>query len=167
MIKKFLVIVNLLLIILCFIRFFPAIVVYKAHTNDVLTYALLKENQTFKIQYIHSIHLSPVVESYERTANNKIRQIELMYEDFAIGMPSQAEEQEKFIEEGGKYFIRNMNREFPAITLRVGRVVANHSFIIGDETVAMSSFTEPGSVIRIEAKRLSLWERWKGVKMFD
>ncbi|MEH6943503.1 DUF1850 domain-containing protein [Bacillus sp. JJ722] len=167
MVKKILVIAILLLIIIGFIPFLPAIVVYKEHTDDVLAYALLKENQTFKIQYLHSIHLSPVVEIYERTANNEIRQIELMYEDFAVGMPSQAEEQEKFIEEDGKYFIRNMNREFPTITLRVGRVVANHSFIIGDKTIAMSKFTEPGSVIRIEVKKISLLESWKGVRMFD
>ncbi|WP_042349449.1 DUF1850 domain-containing protein [Bacillus massiliigorillae] len=167
MVKKILIIVTLLIIILCFIPFSPAVVVYKVHTNDMLAYATLSSNQQFQIEYIHSIHLSPVVETYERTANNEIKQIELTYEDFAIGMPSQAEGQEKFVEKDGKYFIKNMNRIFPTITLRVGRVVANHTFIIGDKSIAMSSFTEPGSVIRIEVKKLSLWQSWKGVKMFD
>ena len=56
------------------------------------------------MKYIHSIHLSDVVESYTVTKGNEIKQIELMYEDFAIGMPENAAAGETFEHRNGKYY---------------------------------------------------------------
>ena len=54
-----------------------------------------------------------MVESYTVTKGNEIKQIELMYEDFAIGMPENADAGETFEHRNGKYYIKNMDNRFP------------------------------------------------------
>lgn len=76
----------------------------------------VKENRTFKIKYTHSIHLTDVVESYTITGDGSIKLFELMYEDFAIGMPENASDGETFEQKNGKYYIKNMNRVFLHLT---------------------------------------------------
>lgn len=157
----------LLIIGACFLPLDSAVVFYKGNSDKLLGYAPLQKNQTFQIQFTHSIHLSPVVETYEAAENEEIRQIEISYEEFAIGMPSQAEGNEKFIKKNGKYYIKNMNRIFPSIHLRIGKVIANHTFRTGQKSVPFSSFAEPGSVVTINIEKLSIWEKWKEVNIID
>ena len=45
----------------------------------------------FDIRYTHSVHKTPVQESYYVSESGEIVQYELAYENFAIGMPSNAE----------------------------------------------------------------------------
>ena len=166
--KKFLVSLFMMLVIavvLCFIPIRSAVVFYPERSHDLLAFAALQSAQQFHIQYTHSIHLSPVVETYEKTAANEIRQVELIYEDLAIGMPSDAGEGETFVQEDGRYYIKNMNRIFPYIYLRVGEVKANHSFIIEEKVIPMTTFTEPGSVIKIQIEKLSIFDQWRGVNL--
>jgi len=140
---------------------------YDAKTKEAIAFMPIDRKQFFSIQYTHSIHLSLVEEKYEVTDNLEIRQIELIYEDFGIGMPSDAQGDENFVQEEGKYYIKNMNRVFPEVVLRVGKVVANHRLVLGNTTVPMTSFSEPGSVLIIKPAKLNIWEQWKGVNIFD
>ena len=90
-------------------------------SNKKDVYIPLYGEYHFKIKYTHSIHLSDVVESYKITPTQKIQQYELMYEDFSIGMPSNAEEGETFEEINGSYYIKNMDRvSFLLFTNRTG-----------------------------------------------
>ena len=70
-----------------------------------------------------------MVESYIVTKVKQIRQIELMYEDFAIGMPENASAGETFEQKNGKYYMKNMDNCFPFFDLRIGKVRANHTLI--------------------------------------
>lgn len=89
-----------------------AIVFQPNNTKATLAYIPIKDVTTFQIRYTHSIHLSDVVESYKITPDQKLQQVELMYEDFAIGMPSNAEAGETFEQINGSYYIKNMKRIF-------------------------------------------------------
>ena len=140
---------------------------YDAKTNELIAFMPIDRKHFFSIQYTHSIHLSLVEETYEVTDNLEIRQIELMYEDFGIGMPSGAQGDESFVYEDGKYYIKDMDRIFPEIVLRVGKVASNHRLVLGNATVPMASFSEPGSVLKIKPAKLNMWEQWKGVNIFD
>lgn len=169
MLKK----LSLLFLFICIglgLSFIPSketISFYDVRTKERIAFLPLDKSQSFSIQYTHSIHLSIVEETYELTKDDEIRQIELMYEDFAIGMPSHAEGNERFVQENGKYYIKNMNRTFPEIVLRVGEVAANHQLAFEDKAIAMTSFTSPGSVLRIKYSKLNMWEQMKGVNIFD
>jgi hypothetical protein len=160
------------LIVLCilFILFFPykqALVFEYQNTGRVLVYLPLKKMDSFKIKYTHSIHLSSVVESYRITKTNQIKQYELMYEDFAIGMPANSEEGEVFEEIDGKYYIKNMNRIFPSFDMRVGKVRANHTIIYKDKPYPLKNSISPGTWIRIHVKRISFIQIMRGVNIVD
>ena len=97
--------INRFFLLLCFFVLIPvflfiptkeALVFQYQNSGKVLAYIPLSEGDQFQMKYTHSIHLSDVVESYVVTKDHEIKQFELMYEDFAIGMPENASDGETF-----------------------------------------------------------------------
>ncbi|MCM3573104.1 MULTISPECIES: DUF1850 domain-containing protein [Mesobacillus] len=144
-----------------------ALVFLTPESNDILCYVPTSAGETFKIKYKHSIHLSDVIESYKVTESNKIRQYELEYEDFAIGMPSETVDGESFEMKDGKYYITNMAREFSHFDMRLGQVRANHTLIYEDVTYPLSKAIKPGSRVRIKIEEISLLKQLEGVNILD
>ncbi|TKC20106.1 DUF1850 domain-containing protein [Robertmurraya kyonggiensis] len=144
-----------------------ALVFEYQNTEKVLAYLPSKKEQAFQIKYTHSIHLSDVVESYQVSTDGQLKQFELQFEDFAIGMPSEAGEGETFEEKNGIYYIKNMNRVFPYFDLRTGKVRANHKIIFEDREYPLSNYIEPGTWVRIKFKRINLLQRLKGANILD
>jgi hypothetical protein len=144
-----------------------AIVFEPNYTNADLVYIPTKDETHFQIRYTHSIHLSDVVESYNITPSQKIHQYELMFEDFSIGMPSNAEEGETFEEIDGAYYIKNMKRVFPFFHLRIGQVRANHTVIFQNKEFPLTRFIEPGTSVKVEIRKLNFFELWKGVNILE
>lgn len=134
--------------------------------EELLAYFLIHQDKTFQINYTHSIHLSDVIETYD-IFDGKIIQTELEYEDFAVGMPSNAEDGEQFIEKDGMYYIKNMKRSFPYIDLRIGQVRANHRLVYEGKIYTLSNYIEPGTWVRITPKKITLWQQLRGVKIND
>ncbi|TLS36729.1 DUF1850 domain-containing protein [Pseudalkalibacillus caeni] len=166
--KNFVVLLLLLvLVITLFVPIRSVVAVEFENTGKLVAYYPASSPQKFAIRYTHSVHKTPVLESYRLAKNNDIVQYELTYENFAIGMPSNAEEGERFVQRDGKYIIENMDRAFPFIDVRVGQVVANHTLIIEGKEVPFHTFTKPGSWVRLKAKKISLWQAWKGVNILD
>ncbi len=157
----------LIIIIFAFIPHYQAIVFQPNHTKADLAYILAKDETTFQIKYTHSIHLSDVVESYKITPHQEIQQYELVYEDFAIGMPSDAEEGETFEQVNGSYYIKNMKRIFPFFYLRIGQVRANHRVIFNNKEYPLSRSIEPGTSVKVEIRKLNYIEIWKGVNILE
>jgi hypothetical protein len=169
--RKWKVAVILLFVSLLLFFFFLFFIPYKqviAFTYEdkehLLAYVSLKNDQTFQLKYTHSIHLSDVLESY-RIDDKQFTLTELAYEDFAVGMPSNAEKGEVFEEKDGVYYIKNMNRSFPFIDLRIGQVRANHRLIYQHTTYTLSNSIKPGTWVRISLKKITLWQQWKGVNI--
>lgn len=144
-----------------------ALVFQAPESNDILCYVPINTGEAFKIKYKHSIHLSDVIESYKVTESHKIRQYELEYEDFAIGMPSEIADGENFEIKDGKYYITNMNREFSHFDMRLGQVRANHTLIYEDITYPLSKAIEPGTRVRIKIEEISLLKQLEGVNILD
>jgi hypothetical protein len=162
-----LLLIFLLIIIAMYIPFKQALVFVQPERDDILCYVPMSAGDTFKIKYTHSIHLTDVIESYQITKHNEIRQYELEYEDFAIGMPSEVAEGEHFEMKDGKYYIKNMNRTFENFLLRVGKVRANHTFIQGDVSFPLSRAIEPGTRVRIQVKKMNLIQQMEGVNILE
>ncbi|MBP2242837.1 hypothetical protein J2Z40_003418 [Cytobacillus eiseniae] len=168
--RKMLILVSLILISIVFLFFIPlkqALVFQYQHTGKVLAYIPIHKDEQFKIKYLHSIHRSDVIESYLVTKDKQIKQYELMYEDFAIGMPENASEGEIFEHKDGKYFIKNMNRIFPLFDLRLGKVRANHTLIYKELEYPLSRYIEPGTLLRIKIDKISVFEQLKGVNILE
>ncbi len=153
--------------VILFIPFTEALVFQYQNSGKVLAYIPLSEDDQFQMRYTHSIHLSDVVESYVVTKDHEIKQFELMYEDFAIGMPENASEGETFEHSDGKYYLKNMDKIFPSFDLRIGKVRANHTLIVGRNEYPLSHFMEPGTWVRLKIERINLWQQWKGVNILE
>ncbi|WJV31647.1 DUF1850 domain-containing protein [Rossellomorea sp. AcN35-11] len=109
------------------------------------------------------MHLSEVEEFY-RQSTNQIQQTMLLYEDTAIGMPSNAEGNESFeVTKEGKYLLSNMDRIFSFIDIRIGQVVANHRLVVEGEAYPLADYFDKGSVVRMQLKKQSHYDQWKGV----
>lgn len=144
-----------------------ALVFQYQNTGKMLAYIPFSKEDHFKIKYTHSIHLSDVVESYVITEDEEIKQYELMYEDFAIGMPENASDGEIFEQKNGKYYIKNMNRIFPYFDLRTGKVRANHTVLFREKEYPLSHFIEPGTWVRIKAEKINLIQQLRGVNILE
>lgn len=162
-----LLLIFLSIAIMIFIPNKQALVFEYQNTGKVLAYIPFSKETNFKIKYTHSIHLSDVVESYTVTKKKKIKQYELMYEDFAIGMPENASDGEIFEQKDGKYYIKNMNRIFPLFDLRIGKVRANHRVIYKNQEYPLVDYIEAGTWVRIKIEKLSLFQQLKGVNILE
>ncbi|WP_236017172.1 DUF1850 domain-containing protein [Siminovitchia thermophila] len=152
--------------VLAVIPFQQAVTFEARKSGELLAYFLLRDtDKTFQIEYTHSIHQSEVIETYQVENSGVIRQIELEYEDTSIGMPSESEGGGDFEMKDGKYYIRDMKRDFSWIDISVGQVNANHRLLIQNKTIPLSSFSAPGSVVRVKKQKLALWQLWKGVNL--
>ncbi|KKK37006.1 RocC [Mesobacillus campisalis] len=168
--SKFFVLLLLIVLLSTFSFFIPyrqALVLQPLDQNDLFLFVPAETGDTFKIKYLHSIHLTNVIESYRLTAQRQIRQYELEYEDFAIGMPSEASEGEVFEMKDGKYFLKNMNREFGSFVLRVGKVRANHTLVYKNKHYPLSEVVEPGTRLKIQVEKLSIIQQMEGVNILD
>ena len=153
--------------LLVFIPLKLAIVFQPFHSYAKLAYIPLKGESEFQIKYTHSIHLTDVVESYKITTSQQIQQYELMYEDFSIGMPSNAEVGETFEQQNGKYYIKNMKRVFPYFYLRIGQVRANHRVIFQSNEYPLSRTLKPGTSVKVEVRKITFFQQWKGVNILE
>lgn len=150
-----------------FIPHQQAIVFQPNHSTAKLAYIPVKDESHFQIKYTHSIHLSEVVESYQITNSKMIQQYELMYEDFAVGMPADAGEGESFEQINGKYYIKNMKRVFPYFHLRIGQVRANHRVIYKNKEYPLSRALQPGTSVKVDIRKLNFFQQWKGANILE
>lgn len=134
--------------------------------GDVAAYAPL-EAAVFKIKYTHTIHLSDVIESYKVMEDGQLMMTELEYEDFNIGMPSNAGKGEIFVEEDGKYFIRNMKTVLPEFRLFIGDVDAGLSFILAGRELDLKETLVRGQSYTFRVQYLSLLQQLKGVNLYE
>lgn len=158
------------LLILLFFPFRQSLVFYKENTNHVEAFLPVENEDTFQIIFTHSIHLTDVVEKYVILDNRRIGQYEMIYEEFGIGMPSNAEDGEEFTYEDGKYHIKNMDNVFPEIKLRNGKAVSEHRLVWGPDQEYMTEFNDyfdPGAWFTIKIDNLSLWQIIQGVRIHE
>ncbi|GKW45070.1 DUF1850 domain-containing protein [Planococcus sp. NCCP-2050] len=156
-----------LILILAVIIFIPIEkkIVFIDNREGTLAAFIKTENDAFQINYTHSIHLSEVLESYKIMPDNRIRMVELEYEDFNIGMPSNAGEGETFVEKDGKYLITNMEREVDDFRLFVGDVDAHLFFLADGHQYNLKKTLERGKSYTIKVQRVSLFEQLEGVSL--
>jgi len=171
MMKKFTIVLGILIgiaIIVLLLPYKQVIAFQYENTKNVLAYVPLAENNlTFTLQFTHSIHLSDVVETYEIDNNQAIRQTEISFEEFGIGMPSNAMGKEQFFEQDGRYYIKNMDRIFPFLDIRIAKVYPKHLFTYNQQTYSLPEVIGSGTWVRVQAKKISIWQQLRGVNMLD
>ncbi len=165
---KILLILTILTLIcsaLFFIPYEKHFVFIDSETNEIAARVPVIDER-FKIRYTHSIHLSDVIESYRLDEEGQLMMTELEYEDFNIGMPSNAGEGERFVEKDGKYFIQDMKRKLPEFRLLVGDVDAELVFLIAGKELDLKKSLERGKIYTFRAQRLSIYQQLEGVNIY-
>ena len=72
----------------------------------------------FKIRFIHSVQRTPVEEYFSITEDKQFRLTKTKYQSFGVGLPFL--EQEGRFHQEGNYFIMEMSRIYPELSLRTG-----------------------------------------------
>ncbi|MEI3597347.1 MULTISPECIES: DUF1850 domain-containing protein [unclassified Oceanobacillus] len=164
-------IILLLIVLILFIPSRTALVFYQENTKEIAAFLPMNKGDQFDIIFTHSIHLTDVEEKYIITADLNIEQYEMIFESFGIGMPSNAEEGQKFEAKDGKYHIGNMNIRFESMNIRNGKTVSEHRLrwqYAGDDEEQMvwfNDYFEPGARYTVKIDKLPLWKYLKGVKI--
>jgi hypothetical protein len=131
-------------------------------THQLVHVEAIRVKQGFSIYFIHSIHKTPVEEQFIVGDDHSMILDRVIYETYGVGNPSEPEPGQTFRMEDGKLIIENMNRRFPYIDQRIGQRIANHQLIVKDKKTPFTAWSKPGSRIRIEVKKISLWTLWRG-----
>ncbi|WP_087973715.1 DUF1850 domain-containing protein [Oceanobacillus rekensis] len=178
---KVAIIVLVLLSVLGFILLLPfrtALVFYEENTDHINAFLPISIGDSFQLIFTHSIHLTDVSEKYEVMDDYRIKQFEIVYEEFGIGMPSNAEEGEKFIYEDGKYHVKDLDNYFPEIKVRNGKTVSKNRLAweesqsdkITPENINIvwfNDYFDPGAWFTVKVEKLTLMEYLKGVKIHE
>ena len=128
-------------------------------------YIPLADEMGFQIRYVHSIHLSNVIEAYEVTKNGNIRLQSMQYEDVGIGMPGYAEEGETLSVKDGMYTLTYDDKVIDSFTMIVGDVDTDLAFRYKGVELDLKKQLKRGESYTFSIKKLSFYERLKGEKM--
>lgn len=133
--------------------------------NPSVYYVPLKNTNSFQFRYVHSIHLTDVIESYEVTADREIRLLSMQYEDLAIGLPGYAEEGETITVQDGVYTLTYDDNVIDSFVMLIGNVDAELAFrYLGKEQNLKKQLVR-GKSYTFRVARLSFYQMLKGVNM--
>lgn len=141
--KNYTILLGLTLIIFVLILSFSISV----HTLELRSFAngqlvfkqRVSPGDKFILKYTHSVALTPVWEIFVIDNQYQIVLVETYFMDHGAGMPHTPFGQEIFIEEEGKFKIKNMHRIMPSpIYYRVGAIRENY-FYTKDKEIDLSS----------------------------
>lgn len=128
-------------------------------------YVLLEAEKEFEIRYVHSIHLSDVIEFYEVRENQDIGLLSMTYENLSIGLPGEAGEGESLSLENGIYTLTYQDKVIDSFIIRIGRVDADLAFRYQGNEVDLKAYLKKGKAYEFKVMKLSPYQRMKGEKL--
>ena len=124
--------------------------------NKLIFRQRIKPGDEFTLKYTHSVALTPVWEIFIINKDYQIVLIETDFLDHGAGLPYTTFENEIFVEEEGRFKIKNMHRIMPTpIYYRIGAVREN-IFYFKDEEINLSSLVGD-RLLTIEIDRNNLF----------
>ncbi|MBO8137853.1 MAG: DUF1850 domain-containing protein [Desulfotomaculum sp.] len=128
------------------------LIVQDHQTGEVLFKKGMNIDESFTLEYVHSITKQPVQEIFYVKDKDTLALKEMYYDSFGSNLPVGPEklagETTTFIVEDNYYKITYENRVFDRVPLRVGQVVADHQLIFQDgKRLRFADVTKGGSYI--------------------
>jgi hypothetical protein len=115
------------------------------------------EGIQFKIEFIHSVNKSPVVEFFE-IRGGAIILTALEFTAFGAGMPTAPEAGQTMIVTEDGIRIENFERTISSLNYIVGHATY-HVLHIGAESVPLNELAQPGTLLHITYQQLNIWQR--------
>ncbi len=132
----------LIAIIIIIILFFIPVYTLELRSfsdNELIFNRIVQPGDKFTLKYTHSVSLTPVWEIFIIDDNYHIILIETDFLDHGAGLPYTAFNEQVFLNEDGKFKIKNMHRIIPTpIYYRIGAVREN-IFYFKDKEINLSS----------------------------
>lgn len=138
-----------------------ALIITDERTGSAVFAAAANPGDSFVIRFIHSVHGTPVEEHFVLTKNLELVLTKVVYESYGAGNPSGVKAGERFSLRDGKIIIDGMNRTMKMIRLRTGQIAADHELKIHQERLALGKLAQPGSLVVMQAKRVSPFFLWR------
>ncbi|AOV08429.1 DUF1850 domain-containing protein [Sporosarcina ureilytica] len=125
-------------------------------------YVTINERKAFEIRYVHSIHLTDVIESYEITPEQKIRLLSMSYQNLSIGLPGEAAEGETLELKDGVYTLTYNDRVIDSFRLHIGRVDADLALRYDHNELDLKRYLEKGKTYEFKVQKLTYYQLMKG-----
>jgi len=124
--------------------------------GEIIFKQKVQPGDKFTLKYIHSVALTPVWEIFIIDKDYQIILIETDFLDHGAGLPYSAFDQEIFVEEEGRFKIKNMHRVIPTpIYYRIGAVSEN-IFNFKNKKIDLSS-SVGDKLLTIEIDKINLF----------
>src|SRR5665648_134205 len=141
--KKYIVLLGLsVVIIIIIILFFIPLYTLELRSfsdSEIVFSQKVQPGDKFTLKYTHSVALTPVWEIFIIDENCQIILIETDFLDHGAGLPYTTFENEIFVEEEGRFKIKNMYRIIPTpIYYRIGAIRENY-FYFKDKEINLST----------------------------
>lgn len=150
--QRIIVMVFIILILLYFLPI-KVLLAREIKTNKYIKSWKIKEDESFTIEYIHSVQLTPVSETYI-VKKDKIILIESYFNSYGAGLP--ATTPYKFQITGKGFRIYEINEIMEYLIYRTGAERANHKLILGGREYVFLDFTEPRSGVEFNVKKMGV-----------
>lgn len=116
----------------------------------------IKKGDSFSVEYIHSVQLTPVIEVYTVDVKGKIVLKESYFNSYGAGLPSTTPY--KFETTQNRFRIYDINKEMDNLIYRTGAVISNHQININGSIYPFLDFSKPRSSVKLKVNRLLLLE---------
>lgn len=122
-------------------------------TNDYIKSWKIKDGESFTVEYIHSVQLTPVSEIYTIDKNNIILS-ESYFQSYGAGLPSTTPYKFEITEDGFRIYEINEIMEY--LIYRTGAERANHRLILRDKEYTFLEFTKPRMGVEFNIQNISI-----------
>lgn len=123
-------------------------------TGEYLKSWKVKNGESFTIEYIHSVQLTPVTETYSIDDNNIILR-ETGFNSYGAGLP--ATTPYKFEITGTGFRIYDINEIMDYLVYRTGAERANHKLIYRNKHYEFLSFSKPRTGVQFKIKDIKIF----------
>jgi len=125
-------------------------------TEELIYQQQAKIGDFFDINWIHSVTLQPVIETYQLEAPGKIPIVKMVFDEFGPNLPAHPEYDQKWIIEDGKYTVVGYELIFERVPVTIGAVIANHTLVYNGRRTQLKDVFRPGGYVHIGFQKKSL-----------
>jgi hypothetical protein len=111
----------------------------------------LKEGDTFAIEFVHSVHNSPVRETFT-VRGIEICPLETRFSSFGAGMQSELEEGQRLSRDGEFLLITGFNKSYKELNYIIG-TVSDHLLYIHNKKISLRERCGRNAHIQIQIKK--------------
>ncbi len=138
--------------LVCFaLVFFMMVLPSEGEEQTELLHLPFKKGEYFYLQYVHSSDQTPIRDTFQISAEGQLVLIEEAFLWYGAGLEFQNHSDIQ-ITLGEKWSKVRLNRVFPELAIRVGRV-AEQQFIYRDRIIHLNHLVNPGGCIILSVGR--------------